>query len=104
MKVLMVDMVDRHYDFLTELCAAWTARRRERSVHLIAISSTHGGCHRPEVMFGVLVVILCPDRIADESFGTGERQIPLVVSLRVLRVFRLGAYVARFPRLGADSK
>jgi hypothetical protein len=35
-------------------------------------------------MFGVLVVVLCRDRIADLDFGTGERQIPLIVSLRVL--------------------
>ena len=42
-------------------------------------------------MFGVLVVVLCPDRIADLGFSTGERQIPLIVSLGVLRALRLGA-------------
>ena len=36
-------------------------------------------------MFGVLIVVLCPDRVADLGFGAGERQIPLIVSLRVLR-------------------
>jgi hypothetical protein len=55
-------------------------------------------------MFGVLVVVLCPDRVADQVFNAGERQIPLVISLRVLRVLRLEAYGTRRPRLGADSK
>jgi hypothetical protein len=35
-------------------------------------------------MFGVLVVVLRLDRIAELDFGTGERQIPLIASLRVL--------------------
>jgi hypothetical protein len=35
-------------------------------------------------MFGVLEVVLCLDGITDLDFGTGERQIPLVASLRVL--------------------
>jgi hypothetical protein len=30
-------------------------------------------------MFGVLVVVLCPDPVADLGLGTGERQIPLIV-------------------------
>jgi hypothetical protein len=42
-------------------------------------------------MFGVLVVVLCPDRVADLGFSAGERQIPLIVTLRVLRALRLGA-------------
>jgi hypothetical protein len=42
MKAFMIDVVDRYYDFLTELCATWTARRRERSFHRIAISSLMG--------------------------------------------------------------
>ena len=48
--------------------------------------------HRSEIMFGVLVVILCPDHIADLGFSTGERQIPFIVSLRVLGALRLGAH------------
>jgi len=55
-------------------------------------------------MFGVLVVILCPDRVADLGFSTGERQIPLIVSLRVLRALRLGAGGTRCPPLRAGSK
>jgi hypothetical protein len=35
-------------------------------------------------MFGVLVVVLCRDRIAVLDFGTGERQIPLIASLGAL--------------------
>jgi hypothetical protein len=42
-------------------------------------------------MFGVLIVVLCPDRVADLGFSTSERQIALIVSLRVLSVPRLGA-------------
>ena len=52
-------------------------------------------------MFGVLVVILCPDRVADLGFSTGERQAPLIVSLRVLGAVRLGASDTRFPALRA---
>jgi hypothetical protein len=37
-------------------------------------------------MLGVLVVILCSDCVADLSFGASERQIPLIVFLRVLRM------------------
>jgi hypothetical protein len=42
-------------------------------------------------MFGVLVVTLCPDRVADLGFSTGERQISFIVSLRVLGALGLGA-------------
>ena len=57
-------------------------------------------------MFGVLVVILCPDRVADLGFGTGERQTPFIVSLRVLGALRLGAsgtLVHRFERAANDA-
>ncbi len=57
--------------------------------------------HRPKIVLGVLIVILCPDRVADLSFGAGERQIPLIVSLRVLRA---GAGGTRCPPLRACSK
>jgi hypothetical protein len=40
---------------------------------------------------GVLVIVLCRDRVADLGFSAGERQVPLVVSSRVLRAYRLGA-------------
>jgi hypothetical protein len=35
-------------------------------------------------MFGVLVVVFCPDYVAALGFSLGERQIPLIVSLRVV--------------------
>jgi hypothetical protein len=40
-------------------------------------------------MFSVLVIVLRRDRIAGKGFSTGERQIPLIVSSRVLRTLRL---------------
>jgi hypothetical protein len=40
-------------------------------------------------MLGVLVVILRPDQIAGLGFGLGQRQISLIISLRVLRALLL---------------
>src|SRR5947209_5722755 len=59
--------------------------------------------HRSEIMFGVLVVVLCPDCVADQGLGTGERQIALIVSLRISRPVRLGAAGARCPPLGVGG-
>jgi hypothetical protein len=42
MKALMIDVVDRRYDFLMEPWATWTARRKERSFYCAAISSLMG--------------------------------------------------------------
>ena len=42
-------------------------------------------------MFGVLVIVLCPDGVADLGFSARKCEIPLVVSSRVLRAYRLGA-------------
>ena len=52
-------------------------------------------------MFGVLVVVLRSERVADLRFRTGQRQIPLIVSLRVLKARWLvaGGDVPRFARL-----
>ena len=47
--------------------------------------------HSSEIMFGVLVVVFRGDRVATLSFRSGERQIPLIVSLRTGRVRRFGA-------------
>ena len=38
-------------------------------------------------MFGVLVVVFCPDGVSGQGFGTGEFQISLIVSLRVMRAW-----------------
>ena len=57
-------------------------------------------------MLGVLVVVLCPDRVADLRFSAGQRQIPLIVSSRVLRARRLGGAVLdvhRFERAANDA-
>jgi hypothetical protein len=40
-------------------------------------------------MLGVLVVILRPDQIAGLGLGLGQRNVPLIVSLRVLRALLL---------------
>jgi hypothetical protein len=42
-------------------------------------------------MLGVLVVILRSNCIADLSFGAGERQIPLILFLRILGMPWTGA-------------
>ena len=55
-------------------------------------------------MFGVLVVVLCPDCIAGLSFSASERQILFIVSLRVLRPLRLVARCIRRPTLRARGR
>jgi len=55
-------------------------------------------------MFSVLVVVLRPDHIAGLGFSSGQREIPLIASLRVLRALRLWAGGVRWPRLWAGSK
>ena len=42
-------------------------------------------------MFGVLIVVFCPDCVSGKGFSTGEFQISLIVSLRVVRAFRFWA-------------
>jgi hypothetical protein len=48
-------------------------------------------------MFGVLIVVLSPDGIADLGFSTRKCQILLIGSLRVLRSRWLGTRGARRP-------
>src|SRR5271154_4372785 len=55
-------------------------------------------------MFGVLVVVLCPDCIADLGFCPGERQVSLIVSSCVLRAVRLRTGGIRFPSVRARGK
>jgi hypothetical protein len=43
-------------------------------------------------MFGVLVVVFCPDGVAALDFSLGERQIPLIVSLRVVKALLFGGH------------
>jgi len=42
--------------------------------------------HQSEIMFGVLVVVLGRDPIACPEFSLGQRQVPVIVSSRVVRV------------------
>ena len=56
---------------------------------LLRRSSVRG--HRSEIMFGVLVVVFCPDYVAALGFSLGERQIPFIVSSRVVRAVLFGA-------------
>ena len=56
--------------------------------------------HQPKIMFGVLVVVLCPDRVTDLGFSTGECQILLIGFLRVLGFRWLGTRGARRPPVG----
>ena len=41
-------------------------------------------------MFGVLVVVFCCDCISGLGFCSGERQIPFIVSSRVMRAVLFG--------------
>jgi len=58
-------------------------------------------------MLGVLVVVLCPNHVADLGFSAGERQISLIVSLRVLRALwgghRVPSAPSRFERAPNDA-
>src|ERR1700722_13177763 len=44
------------------------------------------GVHRPEIMLGVLVVVLGPHGVAGERLGAGELHVAFVVLLRALGV------------------
>jgi len=58
---------------------------------------------RPEIVFGVLEVILRGDPVPGQSFGAGQGQIAFIVSLEVLRISRLGAEEpGRFISLGGS--
>ena len=56
--------------------------------------------HRSEVMFSVLVVVLCRDRIAILSFSAGKLQISLIALFYVLKPFGSGRDEADLQRLG----
>jgi hypothetical protein len=53
-------------------------------------------------MFGVLIVVLCRNRIAILSFSTGQHQISLVAYLQVLKAIWLGSGRGRYPVLLAE--
>ena len=60
--------------------------------------------HRSEIVLGVLVVILCSNQITCLGFSLGQRQVPLIISLCVLRTLRLRARSVRGPPLWAGIK
>jgi hypothetical protein len=45
--------------------------------------------HQSEIMFGVLVVVLRSNNIAGQDFRLGQRHIPLIASLRIVRALWL---------------
>ena len=77
------------------VCHERTSRRLSPRPSLLSRSLVRG--HRSEIMFSVLEVILRPDHIAGQGFSSGQREIPLIASLRILRTFRLGASRTRCP-------
>jgi len=46
--------------------------------------------HRPEIVLGILEIILRRDPVSRQSFGAGQHQIALIVSFCALSVSRLG--------------
>jgi hypothetical protein len=63
-----------------------------------------GASSGSEVMFGVLIIVLRPDCIADLGFSPRERQVSLIVPLGILRVFRFRTACIRCPLARASSK
>ena len=47
--------------------------------------------HRPEIVFGVLVIVFRGDCVAALGFSSGESEIPFIVSSRVVRPVLFGA-------------
>jgi hypothetical protein len=74
--------------------AAFSIKLQERP---LSRSSIRG--HQSEIMFGVLVVVFCPDWVAALGFSLGERQIPVIVSSRVVRALWLWSGRIRCPPL-----
>jgi len=71
-------------------------RKRTPRRSLLSRSSVR---HHSEIVFGVLVVVLRRDPIAGAGFSLGQCQIPLIVSLRVVRALRLCTDGTRCPPL-----
>ena len=53
--------------------------------------------HRSEIVFGVLVIVFRSNRIAGPGLRLGEREIPLIISLRILRALRIGTIGCKPP-------
>ena len=59
--------------------------------------------HQPEIVFGVLVVVLRRNDVPRPGFFLGKREISLAASLGALRPVQLGAGGTRCPPLWASS-
>jgi hypothetical protein len=60
--------------------------------------------HHSEEVFGVLVVVLCPNDIAASGLLLSEREIPVVASPRALSVVRHGAGGKHFWSVRAGTR
>jgi hypothetical protein len=60
--------------------------------------------HQSEIMFGVLVVVLGRHPIACLEFSLGQRQVPVIVSSRIVRPLWIWAGRTRCPPLRAASR
>src|ERR1700755_1071510 len=60
--------------------------------------------HRSEIVFGVLVIVFRSNRIAGPGLRLREREIPLIVSLRVLRALRIGTIRCPPPGASIESR
>jgi hypothetical protein len=78
-----------------------------RQAGLLAPDSSSASCirgHQSEIMFGVLVLVLGRDPIARPEFSLGQRQVPVIVSSRVVRPKWIWAGRTRCPPLRAPSR
>jgi hypothetical protein len=60
--------------------------------------------HQSEIVFGVLVIIFCPDDIPGSCFFLGQREIILIASQGALKPVRGRADSTRIRSLGARGK
>jgi hypothetical protein len=72
-----------------------TPVRRSRHAAGLPVSLVWSLAHCPEIVFGVLEVILRGDPVPGKSFGAGQGEVAFIVSLGVLRVPRLRAAESR---------
>ena len=78
------------YGFSAQLRDCVTSTARRCGVASKALRRVSGAtlAHRSQIVLSVLKIVLRSDPVAAQCFGVGQRQIPLVVSLCVLRRHR----------------
>jgi hypothetical protein len=69
-----------------------------------ALSRSSIGRHQPEIMLGVLIIVLGRDPVARLEFSSGQCQVPVIVSSRVVRATWLWPRRTRCPPLRAASR